>query len=104
MNSPYDRVLLVEDEQEIAQTVVELLSDHGYDVVAVRHGEAALNYLRNNPPPRVILLDLMMPVMDGWEFRKHQLRDSSLAEIPVVIMTAIWGGEAVLPLGAEWVS
>jgi CheY-like chemotaxis protein len=61
----------------------------GYAVVGVEHGEAALRHLGTGARPCVILLDLMMPVMDGWTFRQEILKDQDLATIPLVVMTAV---------------
>jgi CheY-like chemotaxis protein len=82
-------VLLVEDDTDIREAVGEVLSDHGYQVVTAGHGAAALEQLRDGSRPDVILLDLMMPVMDGATFRAQQKADPALAAIPVVVMTAL---------------
>ena len=60
----------------------------GFDVVCAAHGGEALALLRASAHPDVILLDLMMPLMNGWEFRAEQLGDASLAGIPVLLLTA----------------
>ena len=61
------RLLVVEDDAALAATLCDLLREAGYDVMSARHGAEAVNILRATSPPDVILLDLMMPVMDGWE-------------------------------------
>jgi CheY-like chemotaxis protein len=81
-------VLVVDDDGDIRDTLAELLESEGYEVAVAAHGEEALAYLRSAPAPRLILLDLMMPVMNGFEFRAEQLRDARLAAIPVVVITA----------------
>lgn len=81
-------VLVVDDDAEIRETLEEVLSDHGYAVACASNGLEALRYLRAAAPPCVILLDLMMPVMDGWEFRSHQRADPALSGIPVFVVTA----------------
>jgi CheY-like chemotaxis protein len=81
-------VLLVEDDDDIRDTLAEILSQEGYSVLAARHGREALELLARVPRPRLILLDLRMPVMDGVQFRRHQLRDHRLREVPVVVLTA----------------
>jgi CheY-like chemotaxis protein len=82
-------VLLVEDDEDIRLSVTEILSEEGFTVVGAVDGGDALRYLRASAePPRLILLDLMMPVMDGWAFRAAQLADPRLAKIPVVILSA----------------
>ncbi len=81
-------VLVVEDDKDIRDGLVEILIEEGYGVGAVANGALALEYLRTQRVPSVILLDLMMPVMDGWQFRNEQLKDAALASIPVIILTA----------------
>jgi len=82
-------VLVVEDDADIRQALVEILEDHGFGAVGVRHGGEALDYLtRAQVLPCVILLDLMMPVMDGASFRAAQRLDPRLCAIPVVVLSA----------------
>lgn len=82
-------VLVVEDDRDIREIVMETLADEGYATIGVTNGQEALDHLRSGAPlPGVILLDIMMPVMDGRSFRAEQLRDPALAAIPVVVMTA----------------
>jgi CheY-like chemotaxis protein len=81
-------VLIVDDDFSTREVLTELLQDHGYSVIAVADGREALNYLRDASPIGIIILDLMMPVMDGWEFLEHQAHDSALLEIPVIVTTA----------------
>ncbi|HVV82053.1 MAG TPA: ATP-binding protein [Kofleriaceae bacterium] len=82
-------VLVVDDDEALRESVCELLEEEGVRAVPCDSGAAALAYLRaGHPPPAVILLDLMMPVMNGWQFRGEQRRDPALASIPVVAMTA----------------
>ncbi len=82
-------VLVVEDEADIREGVTELLANIGYDTVAVCNGREALKHLRSGDHlPSVILLDMMMPVMDGLSFRWEQLADASLRDIPVIIVSA----------------
>ncbi len=82
------RVLLVEDDAELSSSVAGALCEEGYDVVTAPNGQRALDLLAAQRAPDVILLDLMMPVMDGWEFRARLKDDPSLADIPVVAITA----------------
>ena len=82
-------VLLVEDDSGIAEGIRDLLAMEGYEVVWSRDGAAGLDMLRGlDPPPMLILLDLMMPRVDGYEFRDRQRADARLAAIPVLILTA----------------
>jgi CheY-like chemotaxis protein len=84
------RLLLVEDDTEVRLGLHELLAENGYDVTDAANGLEALAYLRHcRQQPDLILLDLMMPLMDGWQFRAAQRRDSTLADIPVVVLTAV---------------
>lgn len=92
------RILLVDDDPDIRETLSEFLSDEGYDVASAGNGREALQALRGAPPPCVILLDLSMPVMDGFEFRAEQLKDAAIAGIPVVVVTA---GRQTLGFGPE---
>jgi CheY-like chemotaxis protein len=80
-------VLLVEDDADIRQDLAELLADEGWKVVTAADGAQALRLLRDGLRPALIILDLMMPVMNGWDFRAAQLADPHLAKIPVVIVS-----------------
>ncbi len=83
------KVLVVEDDQEIRESLLEILEDHGCEAVGAVNGQHALNYLRAaDALPCIILLDLMMPVMDGQAFREVQVQDPKLAHIPVVVISA----------------
>jgi CheY-like chemotaxis protein len=86
--APERCILLVEDDHALRQSLSEVLRDAGYGVECVDNGREALEYLDANPHPCVVLLDLMMPVMNGWEFREEQLRRPGISTIPVVILTA----------------
>ena len=65
-----------------------MLNGHGYRTSCAVNGEDALRLLHAGAPPCVILLDLMMPVMDGWTFRERQLAEPGLRDIPVIVLTA----------------
>jgi CheY-like chemotaxis protein len=87
-------VLVVEDDKHVRQGVLEGLQESGYSVAGVGDGQQALDYLREAVIlPRLILLDLMMPVMDGLEFRKRQLGTPDYSGIPVVLFTADTSGK-----------
>lgn len=81
-------LLVVEDDPSVRETLSELLQLEGYRVVEACHGGEALARLREGLQPCLILLDLMMPVMNGWEFRVLQAGDPDLAGIPVVVLSA----------------
>jgi CheY-like chemotaxis protein len=82
-------ILVVEDDVDIRDTIVELLEDNGYSAVGASNGAEALDLLRaGETRPCLILLDLMMPVMDGHAFREAQLQNPAWATIPVILMSA----------------
>lgn len=84
-----EHVLVVEDDHDLGLTLTEILEMAGYPVVTATDGRLALAYLQDAPLPCVILLDLMMPGMDGWEFRRRQLADPKLRRIPVIIASGM---------------
>src|SRR5262249_35122536 len=77
-----------EDDETIRESLSDLLGDEGAALTTASNGREALEALRQAPPPDLILLDLMMPVMDGWEFRIAQRADEALAAIPLIAMSA----------------
>lgn len=81
-------VLLVEDHAPTREALTEVLEEAGMTVVSTANGCEALVYLRAHPRPRVIVLDLRMPVMNGWAFRAEQLQDAALRSIPVIVLSA----------------
>jgi CheY-like chemotaxis protein len=86
---PCGGVLIVDDDPDIRDSLREVLEDEGYEVASVANGREALDHLKaSSPRPCVILLDLMMPVMDGWQFRKEQKQDPAIANIPLIVITA----------------
>jgi CheY-like chemotaxis protein len=91
---PRPHVLVVEDHPDVRRTLSELLVQAGYAVTSAADGQEALTCLRTAPLPHLILLDLIMPVMDGWEFRRQQRQDPALAAIPLVVVS---GGETAPP-------
>jgi CheY-like chemotaxis protein len=100
-------ILVVDDDADIRDSLREVLEDEGYKVECVSNGREALDYLKSTreagaPRPCVILLDLMMPVMDGWQFRREQKQDPAIADIPLVVITAT-GKRPVLIDAAELV-
>ncbi len=87
MNS---KILVVEDERAQREALAEVLSRLGYEVQCAANGSEALDLMRHSESlPGLILLDLMMPVMDGWEFRAQQRKDRTLADVPVVVLSAL---------------
>ena len=82
-------ILLVEDDASIRETLVLLLEEGGFKVQCAINGQEALEHLRRAPElPTLILLDIMMPVMNGYQFRDEQRKDGRLASIPTVILSA----------------
>ncbi len=83
------RILIVDDEPMIRDSLVEFLEDQGYDAVGAADGRDALEKLNGDPEqPCLILLDLMMPYMDGRSFREEQLANPALSAIPVIVFSA----------------
>jgi CheY-like chemotaxis protein len=86
---PGGPVLVVEDDAGIRESVCQILEDEGFPTVSACNGKEALATLRNMTSlPRLILLDLMMPIMNGWEFYELISRDRTVSFIPVVVMSA----------------
>jgi len=82
-------VMVIDDDEDLRETVCEFLEVDGYRTICASDGASALSTLREqSAQPAVILLDLMMPGMNGWQFREEQLRHPLIAHIPVVVMTA----------------
>jgi len=83
------RVLVVEDDRDIRASLEEVLTDVGYQVEGAGNGRAALDALRRGAGADLIVLDLMMPVMDGWTFCQETERDPAFAAIPILIVSAV---------------
>lgn len=81
-------LLLVEDDPDLADALSALLGRFGYSVRVERDGAKAMTALRTGCSPRAIVLDLMMPNMDGYRFRSAQLGEPEFAAIPTVVITA----------------
>ena len=82
-------ILVVEDDEDACEAMVALLQMKGYRAVSAGNGREALDYLEEAPAPDLIILDLWMPVMDGWQFRSEQIKNPRLAHIPVIVVTAL---------------
>ncbi len=81
-------VLIVEDEKDIRSALQIILEEEGYDVFVAPTGKAALELMPRIPKPSLILLDLMMPDMNGWEFCEVLSKDDCYSSIPIVVLTA----------------
>ena len=91
-----DTLLIVDDEVSNRDALAELLRKDGRVIVTARDGEEALERLSNIPRPSLIVLDLMMPRMDGWEFLRRQAVNPSIAGIPIIVLSG-----SRLPAGAK---
>jgi CheY-like chemotaxis protein len=86
--SMYPRILIVDDDPDLCELMAQLLLRDGFVTVVARNGQDALDKAHAHPP-RVILLDMTMPVMDGWTFLAHQRYDTALGAIPVVLLSGV---------------
>jgi CheY-like chemotaxis protein len=87
-------VLVVDDNRAIRDPLIELLETQGFHARGVGNGREALHALQGGYPACMVLLDLTMPIMDGWAFRAAQRDDARLASIPIVILTALLDPQA----------
>ena len=94
-------VLVVEDDREQRETLCAMLDLEGYGHAEAANGQEALDYLKESRAPCLVLLDLEMPLMNGWEFRVNQLADERLSHIPVVLVTANDEGQSKRFPGGE---
>lgn len=81
-------VLIVDDDPDIRESLRDALQLSGHRVRTVSNGKEALEHLRSGEKTCLVLLDLMMPIMNGWEFREAQLKDPIAAGVPVLVLTA----------------
>src|SRR5436190_18931896 len=90
-------ILVVEDHQSIREGMIQALAHEGFVGIPAANGQEALDYLKSGGEASVIVLDLTMPVMNGWTFRKRQQDDPQLASIPTVVLS----GTDSRPFGAD---
>jgi CheY-like chemotaxis protein len=81
-------VLIVEDDKDVRETLGMIMESEGYDVYDAANGKEALVLLNKMSLPDIIITDIMMPVMTGWEFLERAAENSALASIPVIILSA----------------
>ena len=94
-------VLVVDDDPHIRTLICRLLGTHGFTTVVAVNGQDALEHMREEKPC-VVILDLQMPVVDGTEFRRRQLADPELADVPVICVTGHYAGtEALRSTGVQ---
>lgn len=93
------RVLIVEDDRDIREALCMLLEEEGYSVYSAENGAVATLLLAGQPPPSLVLTDLMMPVMNGWELIEMLRHDDALSGVPVVVISATADGR--LPDGVR---
>jgi CheY-like chemotaxis protein len=96
-------VLVVDDDRVTREALSNALSAGGYAVAEAADGAAALSHWQSGLAPRLVVLDLMMPVMDGWQFLAERQKDAALASVPVLVLTAARGidGSGLRAMGAE---
>ena len=82
-------IMVIEDDPDCLEATIDVLEYGGYEVVTAVNGLEALRYLDSHPAPELVLLDLMLPVMDGSEFLTEQRARPALAEIPVALFSAV---------------
>jgi CheY-like chemotaxis protein len=88
MTQPRAHVLVVDDDLDMRRSLVDALAQSGYRTTGAANGEEALAALAVPPLPDVILLDLLMPVMNGWQFCQAKMKNATAARIPVIVMSA----------------
>lgn len=81
-------ILIVEDDESIRETLQAVLELEGHEVLTAENGQEGLNVLATQPQPCLILLDLMMPVMNGWEFATALEKDAKFSSIPIIVVSA----------------
>jgi CheY-like chemotaxis protein len=97
--------MIVEDDSDTREMLRLFLELEGFKVSSAANGRLALDALHADKEPCVILLDLMMPVMNGWQFRAAQARDPKLSQIPVIVVTAAGTREDMAAIAADgWLS
>lgn len=89
MNAGTARILVVDDDEAILDSLRDLLESEGYGVDVAHDGREALEKLARMEPPQLILLDLKMPVMDGWQFLSERSANTAAPKVPVVLLSGL---------------
>src|SRR5205085_3499959 len=89
--APPRLVLIAEDDSDLREVLATVIGAEGYEVVVVRDGREAIEILLNGPRPSVIIIDLIMPVMDGWQLCEELSNHPELGPIPVIVMSGSSG-------------
>jgi CheY-like chemotaxis protein len=98
-------IMIVEDDRDTREMLGRFLELEGFDVRTAANGQLALEALQREEEPCLILLDLMMPVMNGWQFREQQVRDPRFSRIPVIVVTAAGPRDDIPEINADgWLS
>jgi CheY-like chemotaxis protein len=84
-----DPILIIEDDEDVRDSLDELLTMRGYQVFGAANGREALERLESGLSPCIIILDLMLPVMSGWDFRQRQLADDRWRDIPTIVLSGV---------------
>lgn len=84
-------ILLVEDDPDVRDSLQDILEDEGFEVIPASNGKQAIDFLTLNDPPRadLVILDLLMPMVSGWEVLQHMTADRRLCDVPVIVLSAI---------------
>jgi CheY-like chemotaxis protein len=85
---PDRTILVVDDDRDVRESLREILEYEGYKAVEAANGQEALDYLRTNPAPCLVLLDLMMPVMNGYDFLRTVSHDPALRSVSILVVSA----------------
>jgi CheY-like chemotaxis protein len=82
------KILIVEDDEEVRDSLKDVLEERGYEVITAANGNEGVLKLQQRAQPSLVLLDLMMPYANGWQFLEYQRADSTFAKVPVVVISA----------------
>lgn len=89
MTKKTPRIFIVDDDEALLRALGGLLDSEGYEVETARNGKEALEKIATSPPPGLILLDLKMPVMDGWQFLAARATGSVAPHVPIVLLSGL---------------